>query len=319
MNGTFVTGIYGGQIGNDKDVLGLSTLLVGDRISTTSGLVFYNSTVFQRASNALINFYIAYVPDGDAGIFHNATPVMSECIFHWCVKTFRGSFQEGRLEEEVLSTYSAPDITSTPTEYMTATLGTDPNDAFVMLADGKTFSIAANTTRYLSNSLRANLPTYLLNGSIDTGGQYPGRWNFVQNAPYDVNAALGAMAEAMTNNMRTNATNNGTESAFGDAWGAENFVETQWPWLLLPGALLFCSLVLVISTIIKSRKEAVPTWKSSALATLMHGLTEESRACIVASAPQSEVEAVSQKLRVKLLPGLTGRVLTPVDLVAGHP
>jgi len=190
-----------------------------------------------------------------------------------------------------------------------------------MLADGKTFSVAANTTRYLSNSLRANLPVYLSNGSLDTGGQYPGRWNFVQNAPYDVNVTLGLMAEAMTNNMRTSATNNGTEPAFGDAWGSENFVETQWPWLVLPGALLFCSLVLITSTIIKSRQEAVPTWKSSALATLMqmHWLTEESRVCVAGSASQSEVEAVSQKLKVKLLPGLTGRVLTPAAGAAWAP
>jgi len=104
MNETFVAGIYGGQFGSDKSVLGLSTLLVGDRYSTKTGIVYYNSTVFQRASNALLNFYIAYTPEGDSGIFRNATPFMSECIFHWCVKTYQGIFREGRLEEDVFST-----------------------------------------------------------------------------------------------------------------------------------------------------------------------------------------------------------------------
>ncbi|KAH4007081.1 hypothetical protein HBI56_027750 [Parastagonospora nodorum] len=319
MNGTFVTGTKGGEFSNYKQVIGLSTLLVGDRPSTMSGVSYYNSTVFQRTANALLNFYVAYTPDGDSGIFRNATPVMSECIFHWCVKTFQGVYREGRLEEDVLSTYSPPDLPTAPTEPRTAILGTDSNDAFVMLANGETFNIAANTTRSLSNSLRANLPTYLSNSSLDTGGQYPGRWNFVQNAPYDVNAALGSMAEALTNNMRTSATNNGTELTFGEAWGAENFVETQWPWLLLPGALLFCSLILITSTIIKSRQEAVPTWKSSALATLLHGLTEESRACVAAGASQSEVEAVSQNLKVKLLLGMACQRLTPVSVAAGVP
>lgn len=284
-----------------------------------SSVSYYNSTVFQSTSNALLNFYVPYTPDGDSGIFRNATPVMSECIFHWCVKTFQGVWREGRLEEDVFSTYSPPDLATALTESRTAILGTEPNDAFVMLANGETFSIAANTTRSLSNSLRANLPTYLSNDTLDTGGQYPGRCNFVQNALYDVSAALGSMAEALTNNLRTSATDNGTERTFGEAWGAENFVETQWPRLLLPGALLFSLLVLITSTIIKSRQEAVPTWKSSALATLLHGLIEESRACIAAGALQSEVEAVSQNLKVKLLSGLTGQRLTPVDGAAGGP
>jgi hypothetical protein len=288
---------------------------VGNRLSLNSGIIYYNSTVFQRASNALLDFYVAYTPGGDPEILRNATPVLKECLFQWCVKTFRGSYQNGRLEETVLSTYLPPDITTASTRYMTATLGTDSNDQFAMVAGGRAFTVAANTSRSLSNSLRANLPLYFLNNTLDATGQYPGRWSFVQNAPYDLNVALGAMADAMTNNMRTSATNNGTISISGDAWSAENFVETEWLWLLLPGALLLCSLVLIGATIVKSRQAGVPTWKSSALATLLHGLTEQSSSYIAPDASQSEVESASQKMQVKLLSGgLTGRRLTPVDL-----
>jgi hypothetical protein len=133
---------------------------------------------------------------------------------------------------------------------MTATLGSDPNDLFVMVAEGKNFSIAANTTRRLSNSFRANLPSFLTNDTLDITGQYPGRWSFVQNAPHNVDAVLATMAEAMTNYMRANSANNGTESIHGDAWTEESFVETQWLWLLLPGALLVCSLVIRFSNIV---------------------------------------------------------------------
>lgn len=160
-----------------------------------------------------------------------------------------------------------------------------------MIVAGETFSIAANTTRYLSNCLRANLMTDLQNDTVDTMGQYPGRWNFVQNAPYNFNAILESMAEATTNNMRSSSVNNGTDIILGQAWASETFVETRCLWLILPGTLLLSSLVLICAAVLESRREGVPTWKCSALATLLHGLTEESSVYIAQGASQSEVEA----------------------------
>lgn len=82
LNNTVVTGIYG-NLGFDKTTLGLSTMVVGTEIRTRSGIVYYSSTVIQRAPNALLDFYLTFTPGGDPGIFRNATPVLLECLFQW--------------------------------------------------------------------------------------------------------------------------------------------------------------------------------------------------------------------------------------------
>jgi hypothetical protein len=166
-----------------------------------------------------------------------------------------------------------------------------------MMAADTAFHIAANTTRSLTNALLANLPLRLM--SEDSTEQYPGKWSFVQNAPHDINAVLGPVTEAMTNHIRSSR-NNDTETFWGDAWIAMNMVETQWLWIILPGGLLLSTLALICSTILQGRKSNVPMWKSSALATLLHGLTEEVRSQFDANASQSEVDKMSEGVRVKL-------------------
>jgi hypothetical protein len=318
FNTTLVTGSWGNP--GYLYYTGLSTMVVGDRLQTLSDPIFWNSTVFQKAPHTLLDFYIGFVPGGDQGSRRNATPVLSECVFQWCVKTFEASHRDGRLVERVLSTYLPPDMTEVipvnpNPDFL---LGNAPNDPFVMMAGGNSFSVSANTTRRLRNSLNANLPVSLKNDDLDSTGQYPGRWNFVQNAPYDFDGILGSMAEAITNQIRTPA-NNGTEKIYGDAWSTETFVKTQWLWLLLPGTLLLGSLSLIWVTIIRSRKDSVPSWKSSALAILLHGLTEEVCQQFSSGTSQSEVEALSRKVRVKISLDNSGGKLVSVSSPPGHP
>lgn len=310
INGTLVTGFYGTE---QKFTLGLTTFVAGARMNRSTTFAHWNSTVFQNSPNAILDFYIGYVPGGESQILRNATPILLECLFQWCVKTFEASYVDGNLRERILSTHLPPDAESV-IDLGTAnnepyTLGTAPNDGFAMTAAGQTFSVDANTTRSVSKSLNAMLPIRLQNDTLDTNGQYPGRWNFVQQAPYDVNMVMGPIAEAMTNSIRS-ATNNGTLQIYGNAWGAEVFVQTRWPWIILPALLLISTLVLICATLAKSQKQQVPAWKSSSLATLLHGLTEEARRQLDHGSSQSEVEAASQKIRVKMSFGnASGRLM----------
>ena len=107
------------------------------------------------------------------------------------------------------------------------------------------------------------------------------------------------MADAMTNNIRSSAGND-TRSIRGEAWSTEVFVQTQWLWLILPASLLVGTLVLICMTSINSRQHNVAPWKSSILVTLLHGLSEEVGGHFSPDASPSELEAVAQKLSVKL-------------------
>lgn len=306
LNNTLITGVWGYW---EKAAMGLSTTLVGNRYYIPGGYTPWvtNSTVFQNASNVLLDFYIGYVPGGNPQTFQNATPVLKECVYQWCVKTYEASHEEGRLEEKVLATYLPPDMD-----------GTRPatNEGFVMTAAGKTFSVGANVSGTLTYSIKAGLPMYLDNRTLDSSGQYRGRWNFVQNAPHDESTVLETIAETATTYLRY--ANTGVEQVKGDAWGPEPYVKTRWLWILLPCSLLLGTLVLICGTIMKSRKDSVPSWKSSALATLLHGLSEEVREQFGPNASQSEVEAMAQKLQVKIsLKSSTG-TLVPASSSLAH-
>jgi hypothetical protein len=288
LNNTLVTGVYGYW---DKKALGLSTMLLGGYLRKDIGLKsFWNSTRFANAQNALLGFYIGFQPGGEPHASNNATPVLMECVYQWCVRTLEASYKDGRLEEKLLATYLPPDAAGS----------VFLPDGFRMTAAGQTFSVGPNVTGFLRSSLRANLPQQLSNITLDESAQYPGRWNFVQKAPYDVNTVLGTIADVMSNEIRA-PTNKGIEQVRGDAWGPEPFVKVQWQWASLPALLLLSTLALICATIFESRKEKVPAWKSSALAALLHGLSEESRGQFVHNASQSEIEKTSQRMRAKML------------------
>jgi hypothetical protein len=119
-------------------------MVVGDRIQTMSDPIYWSSTVFQKDPHTLLDFYIGFAPSGNHGSLLNTTPVLSECLFQWCVKTFEASHQDGRFVKRVLSTYLPPDVTGNPPNpVFTIVPASTPNDPFVMIAGGKEFGVGA--------------------------------------------------------------------------------------------------------------------------------------------------------------------------------
>ncbi|OQE16677.1 hypothetical protein PENSTE_c023G06313 [Penicillium steckii] len=50
------------------------------------------------------------------------------------------------------------------------------------------------------------------------------------------------------------------------------FVEVRWPWMILPGLLVFCGFVFFIIAVTMNKKNHTPLWKSSALVLYYHGI-----------------------------------------------
>jgi hypothetical protein len=94
-----------GRISVDKShTTGFQTIGVGDQVFLNKSSHYWNSTVFMNASNVILDFYIAFVPGGEAQIRNHTKPFMMECMCQWCVKTFETSYSTGFLKETVLST-----------------------------------------------------------------------------------------------------------------------------------------------------------------------------------------------------------------------
>jgi hypothetical protein len=289
---------------NETFVVGLSgTLGFRRAVSLTIGIVntfdtgsefgpFWNTTNFSNATLPIANFYVAYTPGGPSAVMRNQTPVLVECLFTWCAKTLEAKFDNGALKETVVQSVTIqPETLSTQlSSPIVATLG--PN---------ATFTIANQTTQSFRDWILFDLPTYLSQDPKFPFGEYEGMWQFHQAPPYDLVGYLSYITTAITNNMKSRLL--GTIPIEGTAWETARFVQVRWAWISLPAFSLIGSLVLICATVLKGKETNAPVWKSSSLATLLHGLSEDTQRGINPDITSSQVEAVSTKLRVRLSSG----------------
>lgn len=69
----------------------------------------------------------------------------------------------------------------------------------------------------------------------------------------------------------------------GSALGTQTFVHARWYWSVLPGALVALTLLFMAWTILLSVRGGIPTWKSSCLAVMVHGLSDSVSSQITAT------------------------------------
>lgn len=89
-------------------------------------------------------------------------------------------------------------------------------------------------------------------------------------------ALMDRLADSMTNYMRTADQN--SSNIIGEVNGVQTCVRVEWPWLALPAVLVVATCLLLVATIVATaRKANANVWKSSPLAYLFHGFTDEAR------------------------------------------
>jgi hypothetical protein len=244
-------------------------------------------------SMPIVDFYVAYTPGGPSEVLRNATPVLKECVINWCSKMMQSLYFGGSLHDEVVETYSLdPGFQAgfiydkdghSPMSF------TAPDNRTVVIGNGTTYEIRA--------MIQEDIPP-LRYQVTDSAFYNYSSWGFHQQRPYDIDPFLTSLTTYVTDTLRSAA--NGTEVIQGTAWAPEQFVSIRWAWISLPILLLFSSLLLVLVTIVKSRRGGTAAWKSSVLATLLHGLTENVRDKFDPGLSPSEIEVISRQLRVQL-------------------
>lgn len=93
---------------------------------------------------------------------------------------------------------------------------------------------------------------------------------------------MNRIALSLTAHMR-NLTG---ETAAGTTQTVEQYVYARWGWAILPLILLALSLVFLITTIVLNAVRHIPTWRSSALPSLIYSLDEATTAAIAAHGPR---------------------------------
>jgi hypothetical protein len=285
VNETFLvgsTGLVGSRI-----VTSLTTLIVNTSNTPAQFGPFANTTKFGEATLPIADFYVGYTRGGPAAVMRNETPILIECLLTWCVKHIQAQVTNGVLDEAVLDT-----ITIQPDSYSA------PSPIVATLGSNETFNILNQTTEIFRDLIISNMPPMLSQNPEFSFGSYTGIWNFHQIPPYDFKGHLANLTKAITNNLKSRET--GIVPIEGTAWTMEKTVQIRWVWITLPAMSLLGSLILIGATILKGRRTNAPVWKSSSLATLLHGLSEETQKGIDPELSSSQTEAMSTKLRVRL-------------------
>jgi hypothetical protein len=118
-----------------------------------------------------------------------------------------------------------------------------------------------------------------------------------RNSTRSLSQRLESIAAALTNYGL--ATMNDTVR--GDAYAKESYVHVRWQWIILTAFLELASLVLLVLTIVHSRREDVPIWKSSVLALMYHGVDELHDRGTLASERLSGMELIAKATDVQLV------------------
>lgn len=123
----------------------------------------------------------------------------------------------------------------------------------------------------------------------------------------DILTLIGNLTKNLNIQMRQAA--NVNTSVVGTAWKTETYVLVRWEWLSLPIALLFLTLVFLVTSIFKNTKSHISPWKWSTTAIILYGLAAEHHEKHAVYERQDEMDAVAQGLKIKLQKTNNGREL----------
>ncbi|KAH7350468.1 hypothetical protein BKA66DRAFT_599733 [Pyrenochaeta sp. MPI-SDFR-AT-0127] len=297
---------------------------------------FFNvgSVAFKDNRNPIFDNLIVSAVNGVESVYRQEPPVIHECVLLWCVQTIQSSYDWGRYNEEVVSTF-----------YNTST-GPSPWDSWPYPEDeGGGFEIVykenvtierverrndySNSTissqRYGVNNVTVSgainifddlFPAYYAADTVssvprlrfqnfDDGPSLRTLHYFPWQAPHNLTQHMERLALAMTNVIRSSVSK---EMVSGEAYSREKFVSIKWEWLIFPLLLLLLSFIFLISTIIKTSKNAATgVWKTSAMPTLIYSLPKETQSHLAAPSTWNS-EKGTKKVRIKLLPERGWRV-----------
>ncbi|KAI0593783.1 hypothetical protein F4775DRAFT_576504 [Biscogniauxia sp. FL1348] len=218
------------------------------------------------ANSTLVEFAIVNLTDiVDAQGVHNVqyrTPYVVECDMKWYARTFydmkvvNGTFIPGTTEDHGL--VGVP-VESTSDNQALEYWYPGPYDYYVANASDDmpsnlTFSINPNDHGIIAGHLQE---VFSSNSGDDFGMalmQSSDLVETIQNITTSVTYALGHGKNATT--------------ISGTTFTDETYIRVRWEWLLLPIWTVLMSAVLLLATVIHSRRRKVAGWKSSSLLSL---------------------------------------------------
>lgn len=239
------------------------------------------------------------------GVYNYTPPMAAECVMRYCVQTITAKSEGDGYKETILSTYT--NDTSVPIPFDGFTEGgeryelilhpPDQNETFIMPYLSKVQTAATLDYMLPSTMTSWNQSAYLQSkeSTFYHNEELSAFWKWYnQDLVLGINEKVGShafslsswpkpksvaeyherLASAISRVMRRYPNSTIPVEGYGTV---ETYVHIRWLWLILPVALVIGTFVLLLTTILKSHHDAGGIWKTSVLATLFHGLEEDTR------------------------------------------
>jgi hypothetical protein len=221
---------------------------------------------------------------GYSGDYLKEMPQAWQCALYFCLQTYNTTVLKGVPEVDVVSITDIetplPVIDQFPSDYDNTndTTFQRPEDSLIK-GGNATFFIPDGTIAAMASYLN-----YTMSGSqamqyseTDEQDRWPNDVMQALNSTIDIAGMMSDLASSITTFMRQsdNRGNLPDTIATGIALKEETYVHVRWAWIALPVLDLLAAMIFLLVTIIRASRERIPVWKSSSLATLFTGLTED--------------------------------------------
>jgi hypothetical protein len=267
---------------------------------------YWNGSYSFQPANGLsvADFILASTPGSFDGAAQNNTPVVTECEIHWAVKRIRATVSGGQLLEEALETIEFKSDLESPwdpidgSEYVTNfskilpdTLS--PGGTAVFGVDNTTaFQVWLTWASYAPSTL--NLPAQRDIGpvqkaywAVSSGVDFMVRnhhsggpvlpWDAPNNVTKHMADTVLVQNQLIRNNFLSQRGQEGKDVAFGHAYKEVQLVHVEWPWISMPLCLLVISGLFLAATVVRTSRDKVGVYKTSALASLFSDVGDHNK------------------------------------------
>jgi hypothetical protein len=288
---------------------------------------------FKDVRSPILDVLIATATDGPRSVYSKDLPLVHECMLTWCVRTIKSSYDSGIYQEEILSTYIEPGLSTDPWPWeaweveggtyisYTQDIALQPPHSRSHGPDRTIFNEVYQIKNYSqanvmnhfddffpSSYTAANISTtaILRYRNYDNGPSVRelkfNPWQY----PNNITRHMERMANAMTNTIRSSTSN---EMLEGKAYQREPYITIKWGWFAFPITLLLLTLVFLILTIIRTSGDGeTGIWKTSTMPTLIYSLPKETQSQFASPSTWGSGKGGPRKTRIKLLPNMGWRI-----------
>jgi Protein of unknown function (DUF3176) len=199
-------------------------------------------------------------------------PVAWDCVLSFCARSYNASQSLGIFNEIPIDVFDELKSTVRPEDDIinqTITFDVPLSHLKTIGSRNRTFSMDPAASRALQNSLGEIFAGKSMRGSSGhlefTSGVAQG---FYYNGVDNVVMTMADVADALTNLIRVSS----GQHVEGLVSIVETYIQVQWWWLLLPLIMLIMGTVFLALTVLRTHNSGVPSWRSSVLAIMEHGV-----------------------------------------------